>query len=108
MPRSRAHPVSSCRVRMGSSVRSSIRPAAGELDHPRVTLLPESHQFDDLVQGAGMRVVPAELIDRLGDSEVGVDPGRLEHNADPGLERWLTHGRVVPDDGDIPPGAVAE
>ena len=60
--------------------------AARELQDPGVALLAQADETDDLADRAGVWVVAGVHPDRLGDGEVAVDAGRLEHDTDPGLQ----------------------
>jgi hypothetical protein len=74
---------------------------AGQLVHPRVPLLLQPDQADHLVHWPGIGVEAGVHPDRLGDRQVGLHAGGLEHDADPALQRGPLPAGVVPEHGHL-------
>ena len=74
--------------------------ASGELDHPGLALLPETHHLDDLVGGPRARVVPPVHVDGLANREELLHTGFLQDDADAPLQGTLAASRIVAQDGD--------
>ena len=81
--------------------------AAGELAHALIALPAQPDELDDLVERAGVRIVAAVLLDRLGHLEVGLDASGLQHDADPLAEGVLAPRRVVTEHAHLAAVALA-